>query len=146
MARIFLLALLVALLASPAFSKTDYKVTSTNSNTSSISFTLTYTGKDDYYLKPTSPISKTLHFIFHTNAFNDFYFKITDPNNKRFEIPQHGIFPTDPLVNFSFPISASAVRFEHTNEPFDFRIIRKQNGAVLFSTYDQNIVFSEHYL
>ena len=84
MARILLLALLVTLLVAPVFSKTDYKVVSSNSNTSSISFTLSYTGKDDYYGKPTSPISKTLYFIFHTNAFNDFYFKITDPNNRHF--------------------------------------------------------------
>ena len=49
MQRILLLVLLVALLAAPAFSKTDYKVSATNSNTSSISFTLTYTGTEDYY-------------------------------------------------------------------------------------------------
>lgn len=76
----------------------------------------------------------------------DFSFKITDPNQKRFEVPQYGVFPIDPEANFSFPIASSAVTFEYTESPFDFRIIRKQNGAILFSTYNQQIIYSDHYL
>lgn len=127
-------------------SKSNYKVTGTNRNTTTVTLTLTYTGQEEYYVKPTSPVSKNLIFTFRTLAFNDFFFKITDANNKRFEVPQNGVFPTDPLANFSFPISGSAILFDYTENPFDFRITRKQNGAVLFSTYEQNIIFSDHYL
>ena len=126
--------------------KSSYRVSNTVKNTSTVTLTLTYTGSDDYYIKPSSPISKNLIFTFHTLAFNDFYFKIVDADKKRFEVPQSGIFPIDPLGNFSFPIAASAVNFEYTINPFDFRIIRKQNNAILFSTYDSNIIFSDHYL
>jgi hypothetical protein len=115
-------------------------------NTTTITLTLNYTGSDNYYIKSTSPIIKTLLFSFHTQSFQDFYFKITDPNNKRFEWPQRDMFPIDPLANFSFPIANSAVTFEYTESPFDFRIIRKQNGAILFSTYNQQLIFSDHYL
>ena len=138
--------LISTLLVALTFSKSNYKVTANTTNSSSISLTLSYTGSDDYYVKPTSPIIKTLHFYFHCMTFGDFSFKISDPNNKRFEVPQKGVFPIDPIAGFSFPISASAVNFTYTADPFDFRIVRKQNGAVLFSTYDQNIIFSDHYL
>lgn len=84
--------------------------------------------------------------MFHTHAFNDFVFNFTDANKERFKVPQHGVFPFDPLASFSFPISASAINFEYSENPFDFKITRKQNGAILFSTYDQNIIFSDHYL
>lgn len=110
--RKILAGLLVLLLcALLGHAKSSYKVTGTNRNTTTITLNLAYTGQDDYYLKPTSPISKNLIFTFHTLAFNDFAFKITDANNKRFEVPQAGIFPADPLANFSFPIANSAVSF-----------------------------------
>jgi len=142
-----LASLLVLLLCNLlAQAKSNYRVTDTNKNTTTITLTLTYTGQDDYYIKTTSPVSKNLIFTFHTLAFNDFTFKINDANKKRFEVPQAGAFPADPLGNFSFPIANSAVAFEYTENPFDFRIIRKQNAAVLFSTYEQNIIFSDHYL
>jgi alpha-glucosidase len=52
----------------------------------------------------------------------------------------------DPYGNFSFPISNSAVDFTYTENPFDFRVVRKQNGAILFSTYNKNIIYSDRYL
>lgn len=79
-------------------------------------------------------------------TYNDFTFKIVDTDNKRFEIPQHGIYPTDPVANFSFPISLSGIEFEYSENPFDFRITRKYNRATLFSTYNQKLIFSDHYL
>ncbi len=136
----------VALLLLPVFAVSNYRVKTTVKSSSTVTLILEYTGKDDYYLKPTSPISKSLVFTFHTFTFNDFMFKITDQNNKRFEVPQYGIFPIDPLANFSFPIATSGVNFEYTEIPFDFKITRKQNGAVLFSTFNRNIIFSDHYL
>jgi hypothetical protein len=142
---ITLLFLLLALLTT-IHSRSSYRVYNSVRNTTTVTLTLNYTGSEDFYIKPSSPISKNLIFTFHTLAFNDFTFKIVDANNKRFEVPQSGVFPIDPLANFSFPIAASAVTFEYTENPFDFRITRKQNGAVLFSTYDQNIIFSDHYL
>lgn len=50
------------------------------------------------------------------------------------------------MANFSFPIAAAGVHFEYTENPFDFKITRKQTGSVLFSTYNQKIIFSDHYL
>ncbi len=84
--------------------------------------------------------------MFHTHAFNDFLVKITDADKHRFEVPQGGSFPADPLANFSFPLAAASVGLTYTEDPFDFKITRKQNGAVLFSTYDRDFIFSEHYL
>ena len=66
----------------------QYRVTNTQSNSSTISLTLAYTGSDDYYIKPKSPIIKTLLFTFHCMTYSDFNFKMIDPNNKRFEVPQ----------------------------------------------------------
>lgn len=87
-----------------------------------------------------------LTLTFHAHTFFDFTLKIVDQNNKRFEVPQYGIFPIDPEANFSFPLNNAGFTFEYTESPFDFRVIRKQNGAVLFSTYNQPFVFSDHYL
>jgi hypothetical protein len=67
-----------------SITKSEYRVTNTVRNTSTVTLTLSYTGKDDYYIKSSSPISKNLIFTFHTLAFNDFTFKIVDANNKRF--------------------------------------------------------------
>ena len=67
-------------------------------------------------------------------TYSDFHFKMIDPNNKRFEVPQEGVFPIDPNKNFSFPIAQSAVTFEYSENPFEFKIIRKENKAVLYST------------
>jgi hypothetical protein len=64
-------------------------------------------------------------FTFNCLAYSDFTFKIIDPLNKRFEVPQTGIFPIDPYGNFSFPISASAIDFTYTENPFDFKVIRR---------------------
>lgn len=138
--------LILAVVLTVIEAKSEYKVVNTVRNTTTVTLTLNYTGTDNYYIKPTSPIIKTLNFYFHTLTFSDFTFKITDPNNKRFEWPQGGVFPVDPEGNFSFPIASSAVSFEYTESPFDFKIIRKQNGAILFSTYNQQIIFSEYYL
>lgn len=137
-----LLATLLVLLSA----KTDYKVVNTVKNTTTVTLTLNYSGSDSYYIKESSPIVKTLIFTFHTQTFFDFTFKFTDPNNKRFEVPQYGIFPIDPEGNFSFPLSAASVILEYTESPFDFKITRKQNGATIFSTYNQQIIFSDHYL
>ena len=76
------------------------------------------------------------------HAFYDFYIKITDLHNARYEVPQHDPWPVDPLAAFSFPINLSGVTFEYTTSPFDFKIIRKINNAVIFSTYDSDFVFS----
>ena len=111
-----------------------------------MTLTLAYTGKDNFYVKESSPIIKTLIFHMQVHTFFDFSFKITDANNKRFEVPQYGIFSIDPQGNFTFPLAASGITFEYTESPFDFRIIRKQNGAVIFSTYNQQLVMSDHYL
>jgi alpha-glucosidase len=140
--KLLLLLVLVALV----LCKSEYKVTNTVTNASSIVLTLTYTGENDYYLKPTSPIVKTLKFTFQIHTYKDFIVKITDANKNRFEAPQDGIIPKDPVGSFSYPISASPVSFEYTEAPFDFKITRKDNGAVLFSTYDKNLIYSDHYL
>ena len=139
------LILILTLLAT-TLAKSDYKVVKEVRNTTAIVLTLSYTGTDDYFIKESSPIIKTLLFTFHTHTFFDFSFKITDPNHKRFEVPQYGVFPIDPEADFSFPIANAAVAFEFTQSPFDFRIIRKQNGAILFSTYNQKVIYSDHYL
>jgi hypothetical protein len=140
------LLLILTTLVLGLLAKSDYKVVSSFKTTTSITLTLNYTGDADYYLKSTSPIVKVLNFHFQTHTFFDFSFKITDPYNKRFEVPQQGIFPIDPEGNFTFPIAASGVFFEYTESPFDFKITRKQNGATLFSTYNQQIIYSDHYL
>ena len=108
--RILLLVCLVSL-TNTLF---PYRVTKTQNTSSAITLTLTYTGQEEYYRKPTSPIVKELLFTFHSYTFTDFSFKIYDPKNPRFEVPQEGYFPIEPISNFSFPISLSSVRFEYT--------------------------------
>lgn len=138
-----LLAGLLVLLVS---SRSPYKVVNSAVTSSSVTLDLLYTGNQEYHIKPTSPIIKNLRFLFRTYTFNDFDFKIIDSKKERFEVPQEGIFPIDPLKNFSFPINISAVKFEYTENPFDFRIIRKSNNAILFSTYEGNFTYSDYYL
>ena len=146
MSKIINNILFLYLLALLALAKTQYRVTSEAINSTTVALELEYTGPDEYYLKPTSPICKKLVFIFRTLAFGDFTFKIIDAAKARFEVPQSGIFPTDPLGNFSFPTAASAVSIDYSTNPFDFTIARKENKAVLFSTKNQDLIFSDHYL
>jgi alpha-glucosidase len=63
-----------------------------------------------------------------------------------YEIPTTNPFPVDPFANSTYSINLSAITFEFTKEPFDFRIVRKANNATLFSTYEQNIIFSLFYI
>jgi alpha-glucosidase len=137
---------LVFLLLGAVFSRSEYKVTNVDKTLSTITLNLQYTGKDDTYMKENNPIIKELKFVFHMHAFYDFYVKITDANKQRFEVPQHDPFIVDPLASFSFPINLSGVLFEYSSQPFDFKIIRKINNAVIFSTYDSDFVYSEHLL
>ena len=125
-----------------AISASDYRVTNITQNSSTISLTLLYTGNGTYYLKPTSPIIKNLIFTIHTHSLLDFYFKITDINQSRFEIPKDGIFPIDPLAGSSFPIALSAISFTYTANPFDFKIIRKNDNSILFDSSRGNLIFS----
>jgi hypothetical protein len=126
--------------------KSDYRVVNVDRTLSRITLTLRYTGTDEYYLKPTSPIIKDAKFVFNVHAFYDFYIKITDLHNTRYEVPQSDPWPIDPLAQFTYPINLCGVTFEYTSYPFDFRIIRKINGATIFSTYDKTFIFSEHYM
>jgi hypothetical protein len=139
------LTLLLVLLA-VANTRSDYRVVNVDKTLSRITLTLRYTGTDEYYLKPTSPIIKDVKFIFNMHAFYDFYIKITDLNSTRYEVPQSDPWPVDPLSQFTYPINLSGVTFEYTSYPFDFRVIRKINGATIFSTYDKTFIFSEHYM
>jgi hypothetical protein len=112
----------------------------------SCSFNLTYTGKDEYYEAPKNAIIKTLKVVFEALTFSDFTIKITDLNRKRFEVPQGNGFPEDPYRNFSFPLAAAGYTFTYTLEPFDFRISRKSSNYTIFSSYDQDIIYSDYYI
>lgn len=81
---------------------------------------------------------------FHVHAFYDFYLKITDANKARYEVPQNDPWPRDPLGTFSYPINLCGVNFEYTSYPFDFKITRKINNAVIFSTYESDFMFSDY--
>jgi len=142
----FLSLLALTLLLVGVWSRSEYEVINEVKGATTIKLDLVYIGKDEYIGNAKSPIIKNLEFTFHTHTFNDFYVKIKDANNKRFEVPQRDVFPIDPVGTFSFPISVSGVMIEYTFKPFDFRIIRRQNMAVLFSTYDQDFKFSDKYI
>jgi len=84
--------------------------------------------------------------VFHAHSIEDFYFKITDADKQRFEVPQEGVFPIDPLRNSNYSINISEFKFEYTASPFDFKITRRFNNATLFSTEGGEIIFSDYYL
>jgi alpha-glucosidase (family GH31 glycosyl hydrolase) len=142
MTRVFILIL--SLLAVSYCSQ--YKVTSFTQNTSSYTLFLSYTGNDTYYVKPSSPIIKELVFTIRCLTNTDLTFKITDVNRTRFEVPQLGVFPIDPVGNFTFPINNSNFQFSYTANPFDFSIIRKFDNEVIFDSSKGNIIFSDYYL
>ena len=138
LSKLILLLFLVTLV----WTRSEYRVVNVNKTLSEVDLILRYTGNENYYGNEKNPIIKDLRFIFHVHAFYDFYVKITDINNSRYEVPQKDPWPIDPLSSFSYPINLCGVDFEYSTSPFDFKIIRKINGAVLFSTYDQDFVFS----
>lgn len=140
--RLLLLFVLVVL----GMSITQYKVASVSQNTSSFTIQLSYIGNASYYVKPTSPIIKDLLFTVRCYTATDLSIKITDLNKTRFEVPQTGVFPIDPVSNFSFPLTNSLFQFSFTQNPFDFSIIRKFDNEVLFDTSKGELVFSEYYL
>lgn len=95
-------------------SLSKYKVTDKQIDESSYTFELDYFGSEAFYVKNTSNIIKQLKFEFKALSPMDFHIKITDSKNKRFEVPQGGVFPTDTLANKSSPISSSAFNFSYT--------------------------------
>lgn len=135
-----LLALLTCL------SYAQYKVDSASQNASSVVLSLSYTGNSSYYVKPTSLIAKKLVFTLSCHTRSDLSFKIIDPQKQRFEIPEGGLFPLDPVKNFSFPLQNSDVTFSYTQQPFIFKIQRSQTKEVLFDSSTSNIVSSDYYL
>jgi alpha-glucosidase len=140
--RIFVLLLILTIVLTTS----KYRVTSVTQNTTSFTIALAYTGNDTYYLKPTSPILKSLLFTVRCHTTTDLTFKITDSNRTRFEVPQTGIFPIDPVANFSFPLTNSLFQFSYTQDPFDFTIIRKFDNEVLFDTSKGELIFSDYYM
>jgi hypothetical protein len=117
--------LLLALFSSVA---SHYKVSADSSNSSSVVLQLEYTGDNTYYGKPSSPILKNLLFALNCHTASDISFKITDPNQTRFEIPQTGIFPKDPVGDQRFDLKDSMFNVTFTNDPFTFKIVRKEDG------------------
>lgn len=140
------LILLLSLCLLGVLSTSEYKVINETKTANAVILLLEYTGKAEYYLKPTSPIVKLLNFTLTTLTFDEFAFKITDASRARFEVPQGAPFPEDPYRNFSFPLLSSAIAFEYAANPFDFRVVRKQSGAVLFSTFNRTVVYSDYYI
>lgn len=138
---IFVLALILLVSA-----RSQYKVASSSCDVSSCALELAYTGTDDYYISPKSAIIKNLNVVFQALTYSDFHIKITDSKNRRFEVPQGNGFPEDPARNFTFPMMAAGYVFTYSNEPFDFRISRRSNNNTIFSTYNQNIIYSDYYL
>lgn len=140
--KLILISLCIAILSA----KSEYKVVSNVTTSSNITLTLQYSGTDDYYVYSTNPLVKSLVFILQVHTFNDFYFKITDINQTRYEVPLSDPFPNDPLASSTFALNMSAITFQYTANPFDFKILRKSNNATLFSTYNQSIIFSQYYI
>lgn len=140
----YLLPLLLLIVLVSA--RSEYEIINEVKSASSIKLELLYIGSEEYIGNPKSPIIKNLEFTFHVHSFNDFYVKIVDAKNKRFQVPQKDVFPIDPMASFSYPIAVAGVTIEYTFKPFDFKIIRRQNMAVLFSTYDQDFKFSDHFI
>lgn len=61
-------------------------------------------------------------------------------------MPQYDPFPVDSLSNFSYPLNLSGIDFKYSERPFDFIVLRKQNNATLFSSYNKTLIYSEYYL
>lgn len=139
-----ILVLFFLMVAALATSK--YKVTSINQLASGYVIGLTYTGNETSYLRPDNLIIKDLVFTITSHTASDLSFKITDVNKTRFEVPQYGVFPIDPVKNFTFPLTNSLFQFSFTQNPFDFSIIRKFDNEVMFDTSKGDIIFSDHYL
>lgn len=138
--------LLVLALVVLGMSITQYKVVSVTQNTSAFTIQLTYTGNETYYVKPTSPIIRDLLFTIRCFTTTDLSFKITDLNKTRYEVPQIGVFPIDPVGNFSFPLTNSLFQFNYQQNPFDFSIIRKFDNEVIFDSSKGELIFSQYYM
>lgn len=89
---------------------------------------------------------KELVFELKCHTESDLSFKITDPNRTRFEVPQSGVFPKDPVGNQTFVLSDSLFKFSYKEDPFTFQITRKEGGEVLFDTSNKELIYSEYYL
>ena len=61
-------------------------------------------------------------------------------------MPQGGVFPRDPQSNFSYPLKWAGYHFNYTEDPFDFRISNNFGNSTLFSTYEGELIYSDHYL
>lgn len=79
-------------------------------------------------------------------AFRDFNLKITDQDNKRYEVPQGGIFPTDPQADFTFPCAFSDIIYNFNEEPFSINITRRTDGTVIFDSSSADFIYSDYYL
>jgi hypothetical protein len=131
---------LLILLIIGAYSQ--YTVISQDIGSTYVKLGLKYTGQSDFYVKPKSKVVKELVFHFKALTYTDFTFKIYDPNQSRYEVPQGGVFPTDPQANFSFPLSFASYKINFTTNHFGFLITRKATDAVLFDSSIVEIEFS----
>ena len=65
-------------------SLSNYEVTKQDTDTSSITLTIKYTGSENYYIRSSSPIMKELIVYLQVLNYYDFRLKIYDPSNSRF--------------------------------------------------------------
>ena len=144
MGILFLVKLLLLSVLVSAYS--EYAVSDIFQNNSCIKLTLEYRGNQTYYIKPSSPIIKKLSFTIFAQTSYDFYFKIVEFDKERYQIPTKAPFPEDPAAEFSTDFNYADYVFSYRADPFDFTITRKKTEAILFSTYQRNIIFSEHYI
>jgi len=69
--------------------------------------------------------------------------KIQDAANNVYQVPE-SVFPR-PEAHGVKPCK-SALKFEHTAEPFSFRVTRSDTGEVLFDTSAASLIFESQYL
>lgn len=69
--------------------------------------------------------------------------KIQDAANNVYQVPE-SVFPR-PEAHGVKPCK-SALKFEHTAEPFSFKVSRSDSGEVLFDTSAASLVFESQYL
>lgn len=82
----------------------------------------------------------TLSVTYETD--NRVHVKIQDKGNQVYQIPE-SVFTRSTSTSSA---DANALKFEHTESPFSFKVTRRSNGEVLFDSSAASLVFESQYL
>ena len=125
-----------------------YTVTDTYTDDAHSYFTasLQYSGEQPYYVNESNIVIQNLNFTYFFASAGHLIVKITDNSTQRWEVPYAPPFPHIDVTKKFQPYDNANVQVVVTENPFSFKVTRKDTSEVIFDSSAGDFIYSDYYL